>query len=93
MVGKPQNSRQVGTSMKLMSTIIQSLNSELDESEKFDINNLPWWRVVLSSGKISPRGDSGSELRQAEMLRQENVEVLESLVVSLDEFGWLPEDV
>ena len=32
---------------------------------------LPWWRVVTSDGRLVP----GSEMRQAELLRAENVNV------------------
>lgn len=93
LLGKPQNARQVGSSMKHLDVIIQALNAELPEEEQIDRQRLPWWRVVLSAGKISPRGNSSSEFRQAEILRSEKVEVLDALFIDLEEFGWFPDDV
>ncbi|CAK7894845.1 hypothetical protein CAAN1_10S03884 [[Candida] anglica] len=93
LVNKPQNSRQVGTSMKLISSIVPALNSELPENEWIDSSTLPWWRVVSSAGKISPRGDSNSEVRQSNLLKQEGVDVSNALFIDLDTFGWFPEEV
>lgn len=93
LIGKPQNSRQVGSFMKHLDMILLALNVELPEEEKLDSQSVPWWRVVLSAGKISPRGNSGSEIRQAELLRSEDVEVLDGLLIDLETFGWFPDDV
>lgn len=75
--------------------IINTLNAELDtESEMYiDRTALPWWRVLLSSGKISPRESSKGQYIQADKLREEDVHVLDALIVDLDEYGWFPEEV
>lgn len=58
-----------------------------------NLENIPWWRVILSAGKISPRGNSDSESRQARILRDEGVEVLNTYRIDLDEYGWFPDEV
>ncbi|CUM63509.1 uncharacterized protein PRCAT00001085001 [Priceomyces carsonii] len=90
LLGKPENSRQVGTSLKHCAYIIKELN-EVNDIE-INLKNLPWWRVVLSSGKISRRENSKGQLDQARILKSEGVEVLESYSIDLDEFGWFPEE-
>ncbi|KAI5957280.1 atl1 [Candida jiufengensis] len=92
---KPQNSRQVGSSLKHCAIIIQDLNQGYDpvEEEYLRIENLPWWRVLSSSGKISIRENSNSQYEQADRLRNENVAVSDNHIVDLDEFGWFPDDV
>ena len=95
LLNKPQNSRQVGSSLKHSDMIINTLNAELDtESEMYiDRSTLPWWRELLSSGKISPRESSKGQYIQADKLREEDVHVLDALIVDLDEYGWFPEEV
>ncbi|KAI5961919.1 atl1 [Candida pseudojiufengensis] len=92
---KPQNSRQVGSSLKHCSMIFQDLNQGFDprEEEYLNIENLPWWRVLASSGKISERGNSRSQYEQADRLRNEHVNVSDNHFVDLDEFGWFPDYV
>ena len=92
LCGKPGNARQVGSAMKNLEYIVNALNIELPEPEKIQ-QQVPWWRVVLSSGKISPREDHVGEYRQASMLRTENVEVLNGLLIDLEENGWFPDDL
>jgi methylated-DNA-protein-cysteine methyltransferase-like protein len=91
-VGKPRNSRQVGSALKFSDVIISSLNTTLPEDELISLT-LPWWRVVLGCGKISPRGNSSSELKQADILRAEGVEVLQGYRIDLESFGWFPDDI
>lgn len=93
LLGKPQNSRQVGSAMKSCGHVIELLNLEAGPEEQIDMKNLPWWRVVLSAGKISPRENSSSEYLQAEKLKQEGVAVLKGHMVDIDEFGWFPDEV
>lgn len=93
LLGKPQNSRQVGSAMKNCGPIIELLNLEAGPREQIDVGNLPWWRVVLSAGKISPRENSSSEYLQAEKLKREGVAVLKGHLVDTDEFGWFPDEV
>lgn len=93
LLGKPQNSRQVGSAMKNCRVIIELLNLEAGPEEQIDVGTLPWWRVVLSAGKISPRENSSSEYLQAEKLKQEGVAVLKGHLVDIDEYGWFPDEV
>lgn len=76
-----------------MKFIAESLNREANSDDMIDIANVPWWRVILSAGKISPRGNSDSESRQARFLREEGVGVLNSYRIDLEEYGWFPDDV
>ncbi|KAI5963984.1 atl1 [Candida margitis] len=95
LLDKPGNSRQVGSSLKHCSAIIEDLNQgfESSEEEYLDINLLPWWRVLSSSGKISPREKSESQYVQADRLRQENIPVSPAHLVDLEEYGWFPDEV
>ncbi len=86
LAGAPNNSRQVGTALK-------SLNSSSDQ--EFNSDNVPWWRVISSQGKVSLRGRAEMQLQQ-ERLQQEGVEVtqlgLEKYNISLSRFGWFEEE-
>lgn len=75
--------------------IIQDLNRGFDpsEDEYLNIDSLPWWRVLLSSGKISPRENSQGQYLQADRLREEQIPVSQAHLVDLEEYGWFPEDV
>lgn len=94
LLDKPENSRQVGNALKKESYIIPKLNENLskDHPDYIDLDTLPWWRVILKSGKISPREANG-QFEQAELLRRENVQVLEGLFVDLEQYGWFPDQV
>lgn len=85
LIGRPQNPRQVGGSLKNYQTINAILRQE---GESFD--DLPWWRVISSAGKIAQR-DTG-ELEQKRRLIEENVEV-NGMDVKLSEYGWFPDDI
>lgn len=63
--------------------------SSPEPQTSFHTGNVPWWRVINSQGKISPRGNHFAEDRQVEMLQGENVEVYEKSV-NLLEYGWFP---
>lgn len=63
----------------------------LEEIERFE--QLPWWRIVLSSGRISPRERSNGQIEQARKLREEDIEVLMMYSIDLEIFGWFPEDI
>ncbi|KAI3406954.2 atl1 [Candida oxycetoniae] len=97
LLDKPANSRQVGSSLKHCAMIFQDLNQgyEPDDENFLQLDELPWWRVVSSSGKISPRENSHGQYIQAELLRQEGISVSETHLVNLDaeEVGWFPEEV
>lgn len=94
LLDKPENSRQVGNALKKESYIIPKLNENLskDHPDYIDLDTLPWWRVILKSGKISPQEANG-QFEQAELLRRENVQVLEGLFVDLEQYGWFPDQV
>jgi methylated-DNA-protein-cysteine methyltransferase-like protein len=92
LIGCPQNSRRVGSSLKHLNIIIDILSSEINDL-LYDKSTLPWFRVVSSSGKIPPRDNSSGQYRQAQLLRDEGVEVLESLLIDMDEFGWFPDEI
>lgn len=95
----------VGTALKHYRYIAKRLNEEIDasnqvreqasrpSSKKVDIDSLPWWRVVLSAGKISPRGNSTAMVDQAMRLRAEGVHVLDKLSLDLEANGWFPLDI
>lgn len=85
LIGRPQNARMVGSSLKHSEYIIGKLNEE-----QAAIEALPWWRVILSAGLVSVR-ESG-ELEQVRRLRNEGVEV-NGLKVDLSEYGWFPDEV
>ncbi|MDC6270749.1 MGMT family protein [Acetobacter pasteurianus] len=95
LLDKPANSRQVGSSLKHCAMIFQDLNQgyEPQDEEYLDLESLPWWRVVLSSGKISPRENSNGQYRQADLLRGEGIAVSDAHLIDLKEYGWFPEDV
>ncbi|KAI0703473.1 DNA binding methylated-DNA-cysteine S-methyltransferase [Cytidiella melzeri] len=80
LIGMPRYSRHVGQALKF-------LNPE---------NNVPWHRVVSSTGTISSRGPgtSGAQ-RQKEALEAEGVEVNAGRTgefrVNLGAWGWFPD--
>ncbi|KZS89016.1 MGMT family protein [Sistotremastrum niveocremeum HHB9708] len=89
LVGMPRHSRHVGQALKY-----------LDPQ-----SNLPWFRVISSSGQISSRGPGTSGARrQRDELEAEGIEVTGGEVgleggndgggrVNLRTYGWFPESV
>ncbi|KAJ7593082.1 MGMT family protein [Mycena floridula] len=81
LMGAPRNARQVGQALKFLP----------------EDNDLPWHRVISSSGTISSRGPGtsldGAQL-QREALEAEGVEVTVGrtgeLRVNLMTWGWFP---
>ncbi|EGV66843.1 hypothetical protein CANTEDRAFT_100831 [Yamadazyma tenuis ATCC 10573] len=92
LIGRPQNSRLVGASLKHCHEIVRQLNLQSSENDLIDIDRLPWWRVISASGIISPRGNTAGEILQKNLLTQEGI-IVEGTKVSLDENGWFPDDV
>lgn len=86
LIGRPQNSRHVGSSLKNLLFLRNVLNSE-----GASLGEIPWWRVINSAGVISPR--EYGEYEQASKLRQEGVVVLERHRINLEEFGWFPDEI
>lgn len=85
LIGKPQNPRQVGSSLKHCAQLIQILRND-----GIDFAELPWWRVISSSGLIAKR-DSG-EYEQKRILESEGVQVV-GMKISLSDYGWFPEEL
>lgn len=85
LIGKPQNPRQVGSSLKHCSQVLMLL-----QQDDIEFPNLPWWRVISSSGLIAKR-DLG-EYEQKRLLQAEGVEVI-GMKISLSEYGWFPEEL
>ena len=51
-------------------------------------SDVPWHRVINSQGKISPRGNEGSTVRQYLLLEEEGVCFDENKRVDFKKFGW-----
>jgi methylated-DNA-protein-cysteine methyltransferase-like protein len=91
LINRPKNSRMVGSALKHCGLIINSLRAEHPQGQiPFTYESLPWWRVISSAGKISPR-ESNGEFDQAQRLKEEGVAVLAGYKVDLEEFGWFPD--
>jgi methylated-DNA-protein-cysteine methyltransferase-like protein len=78
MLGHPQAARAVG----------YALNALRDKKDDPAYQNIPWQRVVNSQGRISIVNRDNSANYQAELLRQEGVEVSEALKINLDVYLW-----
>ncbi|TQS31360.1 hypothetical protein Golomagni_08362 [Golovinomyces magnicellulatus] len=85
LIGTPQRPRQVGVCLKHLPT---------DTDQRFNMENVPWQRVINSKGSISPRSQPSSSINQATRLGQEGVEVtrgaLGEMFVDFDKYGWFP---
>ncbi|KAL5357609.1 6-O-methylguanine DNA methyltransferase [Aspergillus floccosus] len=85
LLGAPKRPRQVGICLKHLPSP--------DSENYFHSENVPWQRVINSKGMISHRGPGSAE-RQAEVLREEGVEVevdsMGEFYVDLNRFGWFP---
>ncbi len=78
MLGRPRAARAVG----------YALNALGDKRDDPAYQNIPWQRVVNSQGRISIVNREKSANRQAELLREEGVDVSEELKIDLDVFLW-----
>ncbi|OAA69901.1 Methylated-DNA-[protein]-cysteine S-methyltransferase, DNA binding protein [Cordyceps fumosorosea ARSEF 2679] len=82
-----QRPRQVGVCLKHLPAA--------EEGHRWDHDSVPWQRVVNARGVISPRAHPTAVRDQAELLRDEGVEVvrgaLGEMSVDLAEYGWFPE--
>ncbi|MBE2224932.1 MAG: MGMT family protein [Anaerolineae bacterium] len=78
MLGRPQAARAVG----------YALNALRDKQDDPAYQNIPWQRVVNSQGRISIVSPDNSPNRQAQLLREEGVEVSEHLKIDLDVYLW-----
>lgn len=82
LIGMPENSRRVGYALKHLPS-----NPECE----FNHDNVPWWRVINSQGKISLVAEA--KQRQMDRLRAENITVYDSGAVPFDDFGWFPDEL
>lgn len=78
MIGASGAARQVGYAMS-------ALKNRADDPL---YNSIPWQRVVGFDGKIVIKGSEHSRSYQAELLREEGVEVDEDLRVDMDTHIW-----
>lgn len=86
MLGSAGAARQVGYAMS-------ALKSKANNETYADI---PWQRVINHQGKITIKGSEHGRLRQAELLKEEGVNVDKNLQVDMDVFLWeglLPHEV
>lgn len=78
MLGAPNAARAVGYALRALK----------DKQEDSNYDDIPWQRVVNSQGRISiVNREYGAKL-QAEILREEGVEVSEDFQINLDRFLW-----
>lgn len=86
MLESPGAARQVGYAMS-------ALKNRGDDPR---YKGIPWHRVVNHQGKIVIKGSGEGRLYQAELLREENVEIDKNLKINLVEHLWdglLPHEV
>lgn len=83
IVGYPRNARQVGYVLKNLPVF----SPESPKRTKFHHENVPWWRVVSSGGKIAVRENFFAREEQARRLTEEDVDV-DDFTVKLGTFGW-----
>lgn len=80
MVGSPRAARQVGW----------ILNST-DNSNKTSENNLPWWRIVNNSGRISIKGAKHVDATtQKFLLENEGLEINENFSFDIEKYRYRP---
>lgn len=85
LIGRPQNARQVGSSLKNYREI-----NAIFQQEGYAFDDLPWWRIIASSGQIAKR-DIG-EREQKHRLLEENV-VVNGMSIEMYDYGWFPDDL
>lgn len=86
MLGADGAARQVGYAMS-------NLKERGDDPP---YNDIPWQRVLGHDGKIVIKGSDHGRIRQAEILREEGINIGPDLKVDIDEYLWeglLPHEV
>lgn len=76
MLGRPNAARAVGYALS-------ALPAQEDQE-----NPVPWQRVINSQGRISIISREVTAQKQAELLREEGVEVSEDLRIDLQRYLW-----
>lgn len=73
--------------------ILECLREDINDGtfDLFDIDMIPWWRVLLSSGKISSRENKTGMVIQRRKLQEEGIVVMDSNYVDLQQNGWFPD--
>lgn len=77
MLGADGAARQVGYAMA---------NLKGREGPPFD--NIPWQRVLGYDGKVVIKGSDHGRIRQAEILREEGIEIGVNLKVDMEKYLW-----
>jgi len=77
MLGAPNAARAVGYALRA-----------LKDKDDDDFEPVPWQRVINSQGRISIVNREHGAQRQAEILREEGVEVSEALYIDLEKYLW-----
>lgn len=72
MLGKPRAARAVGTALR----------------ELPDNSQVPWWRVINSSGRITIRGITNIAALQRALLEREGVKFNSSGKIDWEKYGW-----
>lgn len=75
LLGKPRAARAVGAALRDLP----------------DNSDVPWWRVINSSGEISIRGVTNAKAFQRALLEREGVEFTASGKINWERFGWTGE--
>ena len=80
MLGKPNAARAVGYALSAL--------KNPKSSQRYTSATVPWQRVVNSQGRISIHHREQTARKQADLLRQEGVEVNEQGRINLDRYLW-----
>jgi len=81
MLGRPNAARAVGYALSAL--------KDEDENEEYkEYGDVPWHRVVNSKGRISIKNREFTAQQQAQLLREEGVEVSDDLKIDLDAYLW-----
>ena len=78
MLGAPNAARAVGYALRALK----------DKQDDPAYQNIPWQRVVNSQGRISIVNREFGARLQADLLREEGVEVSQELRINLDRYLW-----
>jgi methylated-DNA-protein-cysteine methyltransferase related protein len=85
LIGRPENSRQVGFALKHLPN---PRDVERREEMEFHSGNVPWWRVINSQGKIS-----FLKWREHQLVKlREEIEITDDGEVDLEQYGWFPDE-
>ncbi len=76
-IGVPRGARQVGWTLR-------SIESTVD---------LPWWRVINNSGRISIDGNLYNDKHvQRKLLAAEGISILENFTLDINQYRFIPSD-